>query len=68
VNVPALIYLPGQAELLVIVQIMVVTEPFERGTLRHVLRGFVHSMTKLNIVRGLAHSLAYLHSKCMIYG
>jgi serine/threonine protein kinase len=50
------------------VQIMVVTEPFERGTLRHVLRGSLDWMTKLNIVRDVTRSLAYLHSKYMIHG
>jgi serine/threonine protein kinase len=48
--------------------IMVVAEPFERGTLRHVLRGPLDWMTMLNIVRDVARSLAYLHSKYMIHG
>lgn len=47
---------------------MLVTEPFERGTLRHVLRGSLDWPKKLSLARDVARSMAYLHGQYMIHG
>jgi serine/threonine protein kinase len=47
---------------------MVVTEPFEKGTLRHVLKSSLSWAAKLNLLRDVARGMSYLHDKFMIHG
>jgi tRNA A-37 threonylcarbamoyl transferase component Bud32 len=47
---------------------MIITEPFEKGTLRHVLKSSLDWAVKLNLLRDVARCMAYLHDKFMIHG
>jgi len=49
-------------------QIMIVTEPFERGTLRSLLKKSLSWATKMSLARDVARAISYLHDQSVIHG
>eukprot|EP01032_Pedospumella_encystans_P036316 gene36316-41091_t len=49
-------------------EIMIVTEPYERGTLRSLLKKSLDWQTKITLARDVARAISFLHDKSVIHG